>query len=349
MDSIAYFLDKNTFEIKDVVQIQNYQINLDEETNSKTSTTLISSLNAKDKDIILVKEREKNVFIGIIEAPTTKNEGIVNEINAKYITNLFDRKLILKNSNIIKEQGIEDFIAYTIEHEFLNSNDALLDIKYIDIEVLTHTKKQFSVSTENGIYNFHTFMTNCTQRYNILYTFTIKNKRLKISIENIENQEVEIIDSNTTDIVNYIETFSTNVIAKVTVLCANQAIHDYFLLDDKSTTDNKNAENRAIGEIETIYEEEEENARQSALDVFKSNSYSHLIQFDINKNSKLYDVENWKIGTLVKIKNKKGEIIDTYISAITKNKDNPMYTIKTGNIRINFLDKIKQEKIKKEV
>ena len=160
---------------------------------------------------------------------------------------------------------------------------------------------------------------------------------------------MQIIDASTTDIVNYIETFATNVVAKVTVLCANQATHEYFLLNDRTTTEDKNAENRAIGDIEVIYEEDEENAKQSAINVFRSNSYSHLIQFDINKKSKLYDVENWKIGTLVKIKNKKGKIIDTYISAITINKDNPMYTVKTGNIRINFLDKIKQEKIKKEV
>lgn len=344
MNSIAYFLDKNSFEIKDVIQIKNYQTNLDEETNAKSSITVVGNINTKDKDIVLIKENGITVFMGIIESPTTKDEGILYEINTKYITNLFDRELILKNSGLIKEQGIEDFIAYTIENEFLNSDDVLLNINYIDIEVLTHTPKKFSVSTDNGIYNFHTFITNCTQNYNIVYDFAIKNKRLKITIKNIEKEKSIIIDSRTTDIINYKETFATNVIAKVTVLCANRQEYNYFLLNNKTITEDKNAENRAIGDIKTIYEEEEENARQSALNVFKGNSYSHLIQFDINKNSKLYDVQDWKIGTLVKIKNKKGEIIDTYISAITKNKDNPMYTIKTGNIRINFLDKLKKEK-----
>lgn len=344
MSSTAYFLDKNNFEIKEVTQIQDYQINLDEETNAKTSITVVGNINAKDKDIVIIKENESTIFMGIIEAPTTENKGIVYKINAKYITNLFDRKLILNNSELIKEQGIEDFIAYTIENEFLNSDDTLLNINYIDIDVLTHTPKQFSVSTDNGIYNFHTFITNCTQKYNIVYDFVIENGRLKITIKNIEKEEVIIIDSNTTDITNYKETFATNVVAKVTVLCANKQKYDYFLLNDKTTTEDKNAENRAVGDIETIYEEEEENVRQSALNVFKSNSYSHLIQFDINKNSTLYEVKTWKIGALVKIKNKQGNIIDTYISAITINKDNPMYSIKTGNIRINFLDKLKKEK-----
>ncbi len=343
MDSYAYFLDKNTFEIVDVIQIQDYQINLDEETNAKTSITVLKKPNAKDKDIVFIKEDKKTIFMGIMEAPISDDRENYYNISIKYITNLFDRKLILKNSNLISENGIEDFIAYTIEHEFLNSTDTLLNIDYIDVEVLTHTKKNFSIPTENGIYNFHIFINNCTQNYNIVYAFTIENKRIKITIANIENEDVELIDTNVSDIVNYTEIFQTNVIAKVTVLCEDKTTQDFFLLNDRTTTTDKNAENRAVGDITVIYEIETANARQSALNVFKSNSYSHLIQFDVNKNSTLYDVKSWRIGTLVKIKNKTGDIIDTYVSAITINKDDPIYTIKMGNIRISFLDKLKQK------
>lgn len=346
MDSIAYFLDKNTFEIKDVVQIQDYQINLDEETNAKTAIKVVNKPNAQDKDIVFIKEKEKTIFMGVIEAPSIDEENSSYQINAKYITNLFDRKIILKSSNLIKEQGIEDFIAYTIENEFLNSEDTLLNINYIDVEVLTHTIKKFSVDTEDGIYNFHTFINNCTQNYGIVYDFEVLNGRLKIKIKNIESIGEEIIDTNVSDILNYVETFQTKVISKVTVLCKDNTEHSYFLLNDRTTTENINAENRAVGDMEVIYEEETEDAKEAALTIFRNNSYSHLIQFDINKNSTLYDVKNWRIGTLLKIKNKTGEIIDTYISAITIKKDNPIYSIKTGNIRINFLDKIKQEKIK---
>lgn len=346
---IAYFLDKNTFEILDVLQVEDFQINLDEETNAKTSITVLEKLNAKDKDIVFIKNGEKTIYMGVIEAPTSNDsndsETCTYNVNAKYITNLFDRKIILKDENIINEQGIEDFISHTIKNEFLNSEDTLLNISYIDIEVLTHTKKKFSIDNENGIYNFHTFINNCTQNYNIVYTFTVTNGRMKIAIKNIENDDIQLVDTNVSDVMNYKETFKTNVIAKVTVLCSDKTQHDYFLLNDRTTTTDKNADNRAVGDIEVIYEEDSENAKQSALDKFKSNSYSHLIQFDISKDSTLYDVKNWKIGTLIKIKNKTGEIIDTYISAITINKDNPIYTVKTGKIRINFLDKLKQEKM----
>lgn len=345
MKSIAYFLDQNTFEISDIIQIQDYQVNLDEETNAKTIFTILKKPKAKDKDFVFIIENGKTKFQGIIEAPTNENGDSVYNINAKYITNLFDRKLIAKNENIISEQGIEDFIAYTIENEFLNSADTLLNIGYIDLEVLTHTKRKFTIKNENGIYNFHTFINNCTQNYGIVYDFEIVNKRLKITIRNIEEEETQLIDTKVSDISSYKEIFKTNVVAKVTVVCP-QNTYEYFLLNDRTVSSDINAENRAVGDIEVIYEEEPENAQEAALNIFRSNSYSHLIEFNINKNSKLYDVSKFKIGSLVRIKNKTGDVIDTYISAITINKDNPIYSFKTGNIRINFLDKLKQREVK---
>ncbi len=293
--------------------------------------------------MIFLKTAQIN-FLGVIESPTS-DDGVLYRVNATYITNLFNRSLILKNANIIKEQGIEDFIANIINCEFINSEDSLLNINFLDVEVKTHTKKNFTVDTENGIYNFHTFITNCTQKYNIVYTFSIQNKRLKMTIKNIDNNNIELIDTNISDIRDYFETFKTNVVAKVTVICDDQQV-SYYLLNDRTTTTDKNNENRAYGEVRVVYERNKDNMREAALNVFKSNSYSHLIQFKINSNSTLCDVKNWKIGLRVKIKNREGEIVDTYISAISIARGDFMYSIKTGNIRINFLDKLKKEKYK---
>ena len=56
----------------------------------------------------------------------------------------------------------------------------------------------------------------------------------------------------------------------------------------------------------------------------------------------IFDIKNWKVGDKVLIKNKNGEVVDTYISAISKKKDSRFYSIKTGNIRINFIEKFNQ-------
>lgn len=345
MGPIAYFLDKNTFEIVDVVQLSDYEINLDEETNAKTTMTVLKKINASDKDFVFIKENGKIIYIGIIEAPTNENGEVKYDINATYVTNLFDRKIILKNEELISNTGIEDFIAYTIEKEFTKSTDILLNKDFIDIEVLTHTPKNFSVDNENGIYNFHTFMTNCTQNYNISYNFNVVDGRLKMTIYKLEETE-ELIDTNISDVSEYYETFEKNVIAKVTVLSEDGTKYDYFLLNDRTITTNKDDENRTVGDITVVYESNTDNIKEAAENQFKSNSYSHLIQFNININSTLYDVKNWHIGMPVKIKSKSNNVINTYISAITRKINSKIWIIKTGNIRITLLDKLKQEKNK---
>lgn len=339
---IAYFLDRFTFEIKDVVDLQDYEINIDEETNSKSNLTVMKKLNANDKDFIFINESGEIKYIGIIDAPLNDNGETKYTITAKYITNLFDRDILVNNEELISTTGIEDFIKYTIENEFTKSNDSLLNMNYLDVEVLTHTKINKSIdNVENGIYNFHTFITNCSQNYNIVYTFKVENGRLKMAISKQE-QEVQLIDTTITDITNYTEVFETNVVAKVIVKTSNN-LFNYFLLNNRTTTTDINDENRAIGLIKTVYTEKDEDAQQTALNEFKSNSYEHLIQFDVNNESNLFDIKNWKIGTPIKMKTKNNVIIDSYISAISMKKGSKFYSIKTGNIRINFIDKIKKE------
>ena len=153
----------------------------------------------------------------------------VYQISAKYITNLFDREIVLKNEDMLKDQGIEDFIAYTINNEFVNSDDTLLNIDYLDIEILTHTPKNFAVKTQNGLYNFHTFINNCTQNYNIVYSFSFQDGRLKMQIKNIKDNEEIFIDTNVSDIANYKEVFKIDVISKVKVICDNNQSFEYFL------------------------------------------------------------------------------------------------------------------------
>ena len=120
--------------------------------------------------------------------------------------------------------------------------------------------------------------------------------------------------------------------------------YNLYLLNDRTTTEDSTDENRAVGDIVVLYEQDSANARQAALQKIRSNSYEHLIEFTIADDSTLYDVKNWKIGKLIQIKTKKGEVLNSYISALTMKMGSKFITFKTGNIRINFLDKLKQEK-----
>lgn len=342
-ETIVYFLDRKDLEIIDVIEYENYEYNIDEETNAKTIFDISRKNNVKNNDIVVLKKNNKIDYIGIVENAENEDGEQKQQTILKYISNIFDRKVILRNEALINSTGIEDFIAQTIYNEFTNSDDTLLNINWLDVEVLTHTQVQKSVENENGIYNFHTFITNCSQNYNIVLDFSFENNRIKLKIYKQE-QEEELIDATTDDVSNYVEVFKTDVLVKVTVKTSSN-IQKWYLRSDRSITQNKDDPERAIGREDTIYTENSEDAYQTALDAFKGNSYNHYISFYINKNSLLFNVMNFKIGTPLSVRTHNNVILKTYISAISDNGGN-FLKITCGNMRINFIDKINQERRK---
>ena len=249
---------------------------------------------------------------------------------------MFDQKVILKNEDIIKTVGIEDFIAKTIKENFINNTDTFLNKTYLKVVVKTHTKVQTPVdNVQDCIYNLHTWIINCTQRYNIVYNFSIESKMLVITIEN-KSIKKELIDTTAQAISNYSEVFETNIISKVTVITKEEGEYNLYLLTDRTTTTDMKNENRAKGKVETVYTEKMKDAPQKALDTMKSNSYNHNVTFKmLNKYM--------KVGTPIAIKTKNSVILDTYISALKITQEKFIeYTC--GNIRIKFIDKLLKER-----
>ena len=462
------YYSSSEIQVKDIVEIADYELTIDEETNANSTIKVLKKTNAKAKDIIAVKKNNERIYWGIIEE--IQNESGANSYTfiTKYITNLFDREIpleavgtkksfvakILNSGNglqltlmntlmvsssttasyfhfiytpngyyierngryltynlstnavtavtftgsanqlwqisgigtqrkiqasnnyyltlgslgsftitiastqvlytntelstneIIQKAGIEDQILNAIQNNFTNSGDSLLNIDYITFFLTSnlHNTKQTQVTNvENGIYNLHTWLTNCTQYYNVVYGFNIVNKKLSIGlgIPNIALIQKELIDSNAQNISNYTEVFETDVTAKVMVLYDkvngqdNKGVYTLFLKTDRTTTTDETDQNRAEGNVTTIYTENYEDANQSALDVMKGNEYNHSITFNYDKYI--------AIGTPIAIKTKNSIIYNSYISSI-KTTQNKFYEYICGNIRINFIDKLLKEK-----
>lgn len=491
-DTYMYIFDYKDFSVKDIVELSNYEINIDEETNANTTVNVLKKTTAKSNDIVMIKENAEIKYWGIIQEIQNENGSKLYQYIIKYITNMFNQNIILNqnivttneieegyyrihsklnynfvfdvlndsqeaganlqvyeinNSNaqkfkitkrvdgtykianirsgkvadvlgatfqngtniqmwddadnaaqkwtftkrdnnsysiylaatnfvidltganasnggnieiweyvegstqelwvlekldeeIIRYEGIEDYIAEQIDKNFVNNEDVLMNRDYLEIRVKTHTKLDVSVSTivdvQNDIYNLHTFMTNCTQNYNITYNVFLENKKLVIEIENKEIKK-ELIDVNAQTISNYTEVFETDVVSKVVVIAKDGSRYTLYLKTDRTTTEDMLDENRAEGKTEVVYAENVEDAKQKALDTFKGNAYNHNVIFDY------YDREI-KVGTPITIKTKESLIYDTYISAVTKSKGSKMYKYTCGNIRIGFIDKLKKER-----
>lgn len=345
-ETIVYFLDQEDLDIKDIVEFENYEYNIDEETNAKTTFNIYRKNNVRNGDIVVLKRKDKIDYIGIVEDATSEDGKNSQLTTLKYITNIFDRKILLTNEEIMHETGVEDFIVQTIEDYFTNSDDSLLNIDWLQVEALSHTPIVKAIDNENGIYNFHTFITNCSQNYNIVYKWTLlPNYNLKLQIYK-EAQSNILIDTTTTDISSYTEVYETDVVAKVTVKTATN-VYNWYLKTDRTITDNAQDPDRAIGKIEVTYTENDEDAYQTALDVFKGNSYKHYVSFRVRRSSKLFDVDSLSIGTPLSIRTDNNVILDTYVSAI-KDNGGEFIDITCGNMRINFIDKLKQERKKEQ-
>ena len=334
--TFMWIFDGDDFSIKGIVELSNYEISIDEETNANTIVNVLKNIQAKKDDIVVVKKENEVIYWGTIQEVKNEDGEALYQYTLKYITNMFDQKVILKNEDIIKTTGIEDFIAKTIKENFINNTDTFLNKSYLKVVVKTHTKVQTIVdNVQDGIYNLHTWITNCTQRYNIVYNFSIESKMLVITIEN-KSIKKELIDTTAQAISNYSEVFETNIVSKVTVLTKNEGEYNLYLLTDRTTTTDSKNKNRAKGKVETVYTEKMEDANQKALDTMKTNSYNHNITFKmLNKYM--------KVGTPIAIKTKNSVILDTYISAI-KITQSKLIEYTCGNIRIKFIDKLLKER-----
>ena len=332
-----WIFDCKDFEVKDIVEIADYEINIDEETNANTILNVLKKTTAKARDIVAIKKNNDVIYWGIIDNIQNMDGQKLYEYTVKYITNLFNQNIILQDEELIKTTGIEDFLWNAINRNFIFNSDSFINLSYLRIVNKTHTKKEISVTNvENGIYNLHTYMTNCTQNYDIVYSFAIIDKKLVMTIE-VKEASKELIDVKAQAISNYLEVFETDIVSKVVVLTSTQT-YTLYLLNDRTTTTDMNNTNRAEGKIETVYTENYEDAPQTALDKIKANSYNHNITFS-------YYNRFIPVGTPIAIKTKESLILNTYISAvkITRSK---FYEYTCGNIRINFIDKLLKERSK---
>lgn len=331
---LMWIFDIRDFLIKDIVELSDYEINIDEETNANSIIKVLKKTTAEADDIVFIKKNGQIIYWGIIDKISNENGGIMYEYTLKYITNMFDEKVEVIEEQYIRERGIEDFLEHTINEHFIENIDKFTNKTYLEVRTLTHTKLEKSVdNAENGIYNLHTFMTNCTQNYDIVYNFFIENKKLVITIGKQERKKV-LLNVKAQAISNYNEVFETSIVSKV-IVKTSTGRYVLYLLNDRTTTEDMSNTNRAKGRTERTYTEKDEDAKQTALDVFKQNSYNHNVTFKYNKYI--------AIGTPIAIKTKESVILDTYISALKITQEQFIeYTC--GNIRTKFIDKLLKER-----
>lgn len=187
-----YILSKTDLSIKSILKPSDYEINLDEETNAKTTFVLKKCNGLKEGNFIVVNGLYKQFLFVIPPGGITTEKGSnIVTVTALDISNIFDRKIIKKDTDLMTNNSIEEFLAKTISENFVNSNDPYLNIPYMLINWKTETKAVVDTNAENGLYNFHTFLINCRQYKNICTDFKFKEK-IKESYRTAQGKKIEI-------------------------------------------------------------------------------------------------------------------------------------------------------------
>ncbi len=192
-----YILSKQDLSILSICKLADYQINLDEETNAKSTFTLMKTNGLKKENYMVLNGLYRQFIFVIDDVQTEKGSDVVT-VTALDISNIFDRKVIEKNIDIMKSKSIEEFLANTISEDFVNSDDTALNVNYIEIYWHTNTQGNVATNAENGLYNFHTFLTNCRQYKNIYTDFKLENLGKPQTVEgkriSVEAKNRKIVD-----------------------------------------------------------------------------------------------------------------------------------------------------------
>ena len=177
-----YILSKKDLSILSINKVIDYQINVDEETNAKSTFTLLKNDGMIKGNYVVVNGLYRQ-FIFVIDDVNLEKESNVATLTLLDISNIFNRKIIEKNIDEMTENSIEEFIINTMNDNFINSDDSVLNLDYIEPIQLTTTQTSVNTNAENGLYNFHTFITNCRQYKNIFINYILKNIGKAVLVE----------------------------------------------------------------------------------------------------------------------------------------------------------------------
>ena len=200
-----YILSKQDLSILSICKLADYQINLDEETNAKSTFTLMKTNGLKKENYMVLNGLYRQFIFVIDDVQTEKSSNVVT-VTALDISNIFNRKVIEKNIDTMKSKSIEEFLANTISENFVNSDDTALNVNYIEIYWHTNTQGNVATNAENGLYNFHTFLTNCRQYKNIYTDFklenlgnpqTVEGKRISVEAKNRKIVDISLHGEST--------------------------------------------------------------------------------------------------------------------------------------------------------
>ena len=355
---IAYVLDKQNIRIKDFFYFKDYFFCSDIDYTDKSKIVVPRLINVTDDDLVYCKDDENiPVFFGIA-ADTGTNDRTDNfSLTLKQKECLFDRFIFAAGESTLST-SIEQFVANCITNNWVNTGDSLMDRTYINPVAVTNTPCAASlanvVNVENGVFNLKTFLGNVKERYGIFVDFVLTDTDPSIQTGPVltvniykDSNGVIPIDTDVSDITDVDEKYSVDVLAKLSVKWFNSSnntttYRTFYLLADRTTTEDVDDENRVDGIIKSIYVEAASEAEMldAVASEFQQNKYSHKVTFSLRENSELYLPDDYYVGRQCTLETKTG-VRTSLITAIEREAGSGVRKITMGKLKVTLTSKLR--------
>ena len=336
-------IDKQTLKRKGVYPVANYQIETDS-SSSGVNTATIAEGNVQKGDFAIIRDGT-NVVRGIVKMGGNADGAKEYKITLDEMENLFNQNILLTETQLISEVGIEEFIRATINNQFRDSGDAFTDMPYINVAVNTQTPSAILPASDNDIFNLKDYLVSVRETDSIFLDYRFGNGELLITIEKRESRPI-LIDASLTDISGYKETFTDDVLAKLTVIWKSGATYTpkrYYLIETGEISENPSDPLRVRGSSDTIFIENTSMAAvyEEVGNKFKANAYEHSVEFNVSESSKVIEKKNLYIGRLARVMID-GRVFDSIITRVSTSGDSREVSVKLGN-----LDRVLTEKLRR--
>ena len=93
----AWIISWRDLSVKDIVQITEPNITLDEETNANSTFIVMKEVDTEFKDYVVIKRNNQIIYNGIVDRIENTDGELKYTYTCKYITNMFDQTIPLQN------------------------------------------------------------------------------------------------------------------------------------------------------------------------------------------------------------------------------------------------------------
>lgn len=128
---VVYILSKVDLSVKDILKPISYVLNKDSVVTVKSELRVSRAPNAEGGDYVVFNDKGSVLFSGIVDTVTSEKGTTIHTIYILPMLSLFNRQIVLESETMTGTTGIEDFIDYTIQNQFKDSGDSLMDMVYL--------------------------------------------------------------------------------------------------------------------------------------------------------------------------------------------------------------------------